>query len=392
MKIKKLEKNELFEAYLISAYCFHSRVEDVETERAKIKAEQRNDWGAFDDDGTMMARIIDHDFTLYLDGREVSAGGIGAVSTLPEYRAHGAIRAIFKEILADNYQSGKVLSALYPFKHEFYRKQGYEVATFRNDYTFRPGLLSGYRFSGEVRKWNPGETVEEFLSVYRTFSRKYNLALVRDEERMLAHMKVEKPYMERKFSYVLKQEGRPVSYVIFTDIRHDPAAVLQVEECAWTGRDGFYGILGFLARFEADYGEIRLSLPKGIDLLRIIQTSQAYDIRKETSQNFMIRVINAKRLLELIRKPEGCDFVVRVSDELIAENNRTFRVRHDGVSVLENGVVPDLEMSVLALGQLAVGCLNLDEAMLRRDVTVNGKEDQLRNTFTEKNIFVGEHF
>ena len=41
---------------------------------------------------------------------------------------------------------------------------------------------------------------------------------------------------------------------------------------------------------------------------------------------------------------------------------------------------------------MTMGCINLDEAMLRSDVTVNQKEEMLRRVFHEKKIFVGEHF
>ena len=96
MKIKKLDKKELFDAYLIAVNCFHMRVEDVEAKREAIEAEKHDDWGAFDEDGTMMARIINNHFLFHLDGQIIPAGGIGAVSTLPEYRNRGAVREMFK--------------------------------------------------------------------------------------------------------------------------------------------------------------------------------------------------------------------------------------------------------------------------------------------------------
>ena len=264
-----------------------------------------------------------------------------------------------------------------------------------NEYQFVPAVLSDYHFDGEVRKWNPGDSVADFLQVYQAFAPKFNFAMERNEEQMLEHVKVGKPYLDRRFSYVFKQDGMPIAYLIFTDVRHDPAAILQVEECAWTGREGFLAILGFLARFEADYGEIKLPLPKGIDLLRIIHSSRAYDIRKETQQNFMVRVINAKKLLELIRKPADCDFTVKVTDEIIQENNGTFRVKADQVQRIPESRAKksaDLEVDARALGQMAVGAVNFDEALLREDVAVHAKEDMFRSVFTEKNIFCGEHF
>ena len=157
--------------------------------------------------------------------------------------------------------------------------------------------------------------------------------------------------------------------------------------------EGFYGLLGFLARFSADYGTITLPLPAGLDLLRIIESSNAYHIQKKPSQCFMVRVINVIKLMQNITKPYDCNFTMQVSDELIAQNNVTLKVSSDSVKVLEKEECkPDLVLNVRTLGQLATGCLNIDEALLRKDVTINSNKAMLQRVFTEKKILVTEHF
>lgn len=404
MEVRKLAGEERYAAYLTAVYCFHSRVEDVEANRERQLNATIEDWGAFDDNNTLMARVINNHFNFYVDGTAVKAGGIGAVATLPEYRNSGAIRAIFKDLLPEAYANGEVISALYPFKHEFYRKFGYETVIGWSQYSLTPELLCRYRFDGEVVKWKQGDPITDFMTVYNAFAPQYNLAHKRTEEQMLEHMKAEKEYIDRRFSYVLKEDGEPIAYVIFKDIKNNPAAILQVEECAWTGREGFRAVLGFLARFEADYGTIELRLPAGIDLLRVIVTPNAYAIKETVFPNFMVRVINAKKLLETIRKPSDCDFTIKISDEIIEENNRTYRVLSDHVELFgerftadETGAAAeapkaDISVNVRALAQLAIGAVNLDEALLRPDVTVNAKEEMLRRVFVPKRIWVGEHF
>jgi Predicted acetyltransferase involved in intracellular survival and related acetyltransferases len=404
MEVRKLAGEERFAAYLTAVYCFHMRVEDVEERREKNVNATIEDWGAFDDNNTLMARVINNKYDFYVDGTAVKAGGIGAVATLPEYRNSGAIRAIFKDLLPEAYANGEVISALYPFKHEFYRKFGYETVIGWSRYSLTPELLCRYRFDGEVVKWNPGDPVTDFMTVYNVFATQFNLAHARTEEQMEEHVHVDKPYIDRRFSYVLKADGEPIAYVIFKDIKNDPAAILKVEECAWTCRDGFRAVLGFLARFEADYGTIEMRLPAGIDLLRIIVTPNAYAVKETVFPNFMLRVINAKKLLETIKKPADCDFTIKITDEMISENNRTYRVLSDRVEVVgerfaaDDGSAADaapkadIELNVRALGQLAIGALNMDEALLRTDVTVNAKEEMLRRVFIPKNIFVGEEF
>ena len=401
MTIKKLEGKERFEAYKLFIYCFHQRVENPEAERQKRESEALEDWGSFDENNNLMARIINNHYDFYFDGKIIKTGGIGGVATYPEYRDTGAIRQIFYEILHEAYQNGEVLSSLYPFNHKFYRKFGYEVTPFRNEYKFSPSLLKDYHSvvcnneKCKVTKWQSGQSVKAFLDIYNSFAPEYNLSAVRTEETMLNHLKIEKEYVDRKFSYIFSLCEKNIAYLIFTDLFSPEGATLKVEECAWTCKDGFNSILNFLSRFSADYRSIILPLPKGLDLLKIIQCPNAYEIEKKVCQQFMVRVVNVKKLFENIKKTEDCNFTVKVRDDLIKENNIALQILPNRVEILEEKTKNckfDLELDVRALAQLAVGSANLDEALLRPDVTVNNKEEMLRRFFTEKKLFVSESF
>ena len=49
-------------------------------------------------------------------------------------------------------------------------------------------------------------------------------------------------------------------------------------------------------------------------------------------------------------------------------------------------------VSIQAFGQLAAGCVSLDEALYRPDVTLTGNDDVLRKIFVRKPILVEDHF
>lgn len=391
MEVHKLSAGERFEAKLISTVAFHGRMEDPEKSREESLKETDEDWGAFADDGKMMARIINHRFDTWLDGQIIPNGGIGAVSTLPEYRNTGAVREIFNRLIPEAYRNGEVISTLYPFSHAFYRKFGYETVRWRNDYEFTPEVLSGYRFTGTAELWKSGDPVSEYTALYNRFASCFNLAVRRDDRKMLEdHLKGEY-YKDRKFGYLLREGGKPAAYLIFQDIRNDPAAILEVLDMAWDGREGLYAILGFLSRFTADYGTIRMFLPSCIELLSVIRSPQAYDIRQTARQDYMIRTVNVRRLLETIRKPDGIRFAIRVEgDGQIPENNGIWEVSSGGVT--ETDREPDLTVSIQALGQMAAGCVSLDEAMYRPDVSVTGNTEVLKRVFIRKPILVEDHF
>ena len=391
MEVRRLTEQEHFESNLISYIAFHMRMEDPE----KVREESRNlkieDWGALDGDGRIMARILNYRFDSMLDGQAVANGGIGAVSTLPEYRNSGAIRAIFEKLIPEAYRNGEIFSTLYPFNHAFYRKFGYETVCWKNEYEFAPSVLSGYRFDGTAELWKPGDPADEYTALYNRFAAGYNLAVRRDDARMLEkHLKGEY-YRDRKFAYLLRENGKPVAYLIFQDVRNDPAAVLSVQDIAWDGRPGFSALLGFLGRFTADYGTIRMFLPSCLQLFSLIRSPLACDIRQTVTQNYMIRPVNVKRMLEILRKPEDRSFVIRTeNDAYIPENNGTWEVR--GSRAERTDLSPDLTVSIQAFGQLAAGSVSLAEAMYRPDVTVHGRGDVLAGIFVRKPILVEDHF
>ncbi len=389
MEVRLLQGEERFEARMIATLAFHSRLEDLEKAREDSMKETYQHWGAFHEDGTLMAHMINHRFISWLDGAQIRNGGIGAVSTLPEYRAEGAIREIFLKLLPFAFADGEVISTLYPFSHAFYRKFGYETVCWQNVYEFSPQVLKGYVFRGKTRLWKQGEPVSDWTALYNRFAASFNLAILRDDEKTAKLLKGEF-YRDRKFCYMLSAGDRPVAYLVFQDVRHDPQAILEVKDLAWDGPEGFRAILGFLARFSADYGVIRLFLPRDLELLSLIRSPLAYDIQKTTRQNYMIRVVNAARALETIRKPAGARFTVRVSDELIPENNGTWEVTDTGVALTDRD--PDLRVSEKALGQLVSGAVSLPEALYREDTEVLGNRETLEKVFVRKPILVEDHY
>ncbi len=390
MEVRQLKPEEHFEANLISTVAFHMKMEDPEKNREESLKSEDEDWGAFSDDGTIMARIINNHYESRLDGQRIRNGGIGAVSTLPEYRNTGAVKAIFEKLLPEARRNGEIISTLYPFNHAFYRKFGYETVRWQDHYEFAPTVLKGYRFCGTAELWKPGDPVNEYTALYSRFADGFNLAMCRDDEMMLKLIKGEY-YKDRKFCYLLRENGKAVAYLVFQDVRNDPAAILTVKDLAWDGREGFLAILGFLGRFTADYGTIRMFLPSCLQLLSVIQTPMAYDIQQTATQAYMIRAVNVKRLLEIIRKPDDSRFVIRVEgDAQIPENNGTWAVSGGSAELTDEA--PDLTVSVQALGQMAAGAVDLAEAMYRPDVAVAGNRAVLEKVFVRKPILVEDHF
>ncbi len=67
----------------------------------------------------MTARVRNIDYTMFFDGQKVRMGGISAVSSLPEARGKGRVRAILHGVLSEDRSNGVMFSVLSPFSLHF---------------------------------------------------------------------------------------------------------------------------------------------------------------------------------------------------------------------------------------------------------------------------------
>ena len=384
-----LGSDEKYRAAKISMTAFHVRSDEPEKQLRRWMCGDTEDWGAFTDDGVLMARIVNNSLSMKLYGSCVKCGGVGAVSTLPEYRGNGAVRAIFDVLLPHSYENGEVISALYPFSHSFYRRFGYETVCFANEYSFPPDVLSNYRFEGEAHQYSEGEPADVYSKLYDGFTSGFNLALSRTEEMQKDHIGGN-DIRDGKFTYLLSYGKRPAAYITFEDITDSGKAVIRVRDYAWDGRDGFLALLGFLPRFSSDYGEIRIMLPRGIELNSLLQSQRAYDVVCRPKFGFMVRAVNVKKMLELLPDRKDIDIAIAVSDDLIPQNNATWRITENEVKRTDQ--VPDVKMSIQSLSQIAVGAVSPEESMLRSDTEIISAKDMFCRLFRHRKLYISENF
>ena len=237
MIVRRLKKEDLLDAARIRSIAFHVKLNEEEAEKKSEQTTEeqlREHWGCFEEDGSMMACIVNNDFLVRFDGQIVKMGGIGGVATTPEYRYGGAVKAIFRELLADARENGEVLSSLYPFSHEFYRKVGYETIRPVVGYEFRPALVNGYKHTGWTKRIKKGEDNAEMKRVYAQFAEKYNLMLERPENRY----RIGDPFGAEDFTMLLGDERGARAYLYYQTDR-DGGNVLHVRDIAFTDAEGF---------------------------------------------------------------------------------------------------------------------------------------------------------
>ena len=137
MKTRLLRPEENWKSNLTMAVAFEG---DYDLEKAKESAarerteeEKREDarnrcFGTFlDDDETICGVVNSREYLCRFDGGTYKLGGVGGVSTLPQYRRGGVIRACMTASLKDMYANDFTFAFLYPFSMQYYRKFGFEA-------------------------------------------------------------------------------------------------------------------------------------------------------------------------------------------------------------------------------------------------------------------------
>ena len=398
MQVRKLTTpEEYLAAEKISTIAFVGS-RDMEKAQKDIAEQlaQKDDsadfWGSFNDDGVMTSHMINNIYHILYDGRIVLCGGVGNVSSLPEYRRAGGIREIFRAKFADMRTRGFVFSSLYPFSHEYYRKFGYEYCYNPMKQRVDINDLKNYPCPYQVRMHNWGECIQPFKDVYQKFILGQNMAIVRNDKQW--DWIEGDAYKDRIYRYLLADETGTHAYVV---IRPDGAGDTRkavIKDMAWDSMEAFYGILGFLYRLSAQYAYVEGVFPAAIDLRTLV--TEPYHVKQEIDFHGMFRVVDVEKALSLMRHPKGKGrYTIGVQDDFLPENTGIYAVCYEdgsAVSVQRTLDSADLSCNVTTLAQLVLGYAPLATLRYRTDVKVNGNEELLKEVFIKKDCYFADYF
>jgi GNAT superfamily N-acetyltransferase len=117
-------------------------------------------------EGRMAGAFRVYDLLLHLHGRPLPTLGLAALAVDPSFRRQGVGAALCRAALRLGRERGDVLSALYPFRVDFYARLGYALTGEFHRYRFPPAALPAFPGAGSVRMIPPGERVSVVPDFY----------------------------------------------------------------------------------------------------------------------------------------------------------------------------------------------------------------------------------
>jgi len=400
-EIRRLETEDLLQFYRIHTIVYNQRRDFSKEENQKIDPLEHPPnwaWGSFDGK-KMLAGMYELEFLMRFDEHSVKMSGIGGVGTLPEARKGGHVRRIFEKLLPEAYEKGVIFSNLTPFSHDFYRKFGYETSCARNMVTIHAGDLSEIKMKGEFVHILPGDDTSLLNEIHCAYIANINHGIHRDywpDNRGWKRFTREDPCASGYYTYLWKDEtGKARSYIKYQDVMGDGDHNMSVTELAFTDMKGLYGALSITGGLSAQFENFKWMMPTFIDPFDFI--GDAWSVETEFKPRDMTRVVNVKKALELMRRPEGeGEYIIEVQDENISANTGKYHVQFgpDGTKVSPTQKDEDICCDIQTLSQLVTGYRTLDNALYSRQegLEVYGNEKTLRRVFTQRPQHVTEYF
>jgi len=398
MEVRILKKEELLERNKITSVAFQYSYDLKVDENAQYPTDYQVDYGAFDDDGKMMACMEAIQHEIYFDGHIVKSAGIAGVASLPEYRHKKAVRRIFEAVFEDMKPKNQYISQLYPFSYEYYNKFGYETAYDKINLKFPIYLLDECK---GVERNNRCKLIEDnkntvLREIYNKYASKRNGAYNRDDK--LWNIKLsENIYGRRQYPYIYYNENNePVGYFVFNQDGDN----FRILELCYDTPDDIKGILGFIKNFESQYENISFTnLPASEDF-SLMFTNQ-YDVERPLSFGGMTCIANAKKVFELMKYPtDSGSFSISVNDEFQECNKGIYYISYkDGkaTDVEQKGFGSsdaDIDVSPIKLAKLVFGTDNLCSYRYKfmDGVKINKNIETLEKVFIKKSVYLSDHF
>ena len=323
MIIRALRKDEAYKAKMLMGCAFNYSVDGAAEKESDLGEESI---GAFCDDGeTLMAQVVVKPYKSVFCGSVVGCVGIAGVSTYPEYRRNGCVKAIFNEIFRIAPERGWTVSFLYPFSYRYYRKYGYELVLKHKTLTIPFDMLTHIDRNSDAVLYNgQPEVLEGLLKVYNEYALTRNVCYYRSGSSEYS----DNPVKSLKYTYLWYDGGKPKSYA---KVKPGQDGALEVTELVYTDPASLKGILGFLRLYDGQFKKLYIPfLEYDSPVEYLIDSDRSVGVG--CFDGAQGRVVDIKKILEINKYPENKGSLkIKIHGDFYGKNDGVYGV------VYENG-------------------------------------------------------
>lgn len=378
--------------------------------RSREDVDPLSKYAAFeDDDKRMFSCLFATSFPMYFDGKKTDMTGVGGVSTLPEARRRGGIRACFELMLNDAYKEGKIFSCLYPFSTAYYAKFGYGISMASRKYELLTEFIpKSFETGGHcvlIDSSNKDELFEDVKNVYTGFAKERNGMIVNDDFEYSFVLKAD-PYKTAEYTYLYYEQNEPLGYVTFKRISENGNLIISCRRFIYKNINAVKGMLTLIKTMQSDCRLVRFALPSDTAFERLVPERSFGALSISETFLGMIRAVNVKRVLELSKYRGSGKITFTVIDPVIEENTGEYTVTFENgtaTSVVrakaEDKENTEYGTAVFSINRFSELCLGVTEpedlegcdGIVLENCSSEYKTE-LAKVFYRKKCFINEYF
>ena len=272
------------------------------------------------DEGGMQARLSMIHYQVHLGADViVPMGGIGGVSCLPASRGKGYVGALLTATLERMRDLGMVISSLYPFSWEFYRRYGWEWVGMAREYHVPTRILKPSVETEKVHAATPDDRAK-IEACYTEFAHRYRGMLARGEKKWNDILKdTDENYT---FTFLYEHDGKPEAYLLYRGGTGDETYLNEFIALTPRARQA---MLGLLRRHEMQTRKFRWHAPDDDPLYHQFCHD---DVETKVSPTTQGRIVDVQKALAAWKPNPAAQgaVTIEVADEHAPWNTGVWRV------------------------------------------------------------------
>lgn len=366
-----VQPNNYEQVLKLKNYCFRPAYEGERLEDFMHWVNVSTIQGAFDQEELVSQLII---LPLRMTVFEVpyDMGGIGFVSTYPEYRNAGIMKQVLLRSLEAMRERGQLLSVLSPFSVSFYRHFGWELFFDKVQYELpAQQLVHSGKTTGNIHRF--AELDLDFDYWFSKIKIFYNEQIAIQNGRMIREddwwQRLLRRTSDTSFAVYLDEVGKVMGYIRYT-IQNLTLELLDFNAISYESQQNLWQFIqSHTAEVEKIIGEDSNQQSFGTAFLNP-------QFQQKIVQDKMIRIIDVERFLcsypfEKIDET----LYLNVQDKQAEWNNQVFKIEQEGqVTIVKTPKNEEmLTMDVGKLSSLMVGYHSLDWYVFRKEANGSDK-------------------
>lgn len=396
MTIRRMTLEDLDQSQQLASYAYGITSPEWAETDSKLFEITHNQTYCMEVEGTIAASVRNIPFEQNIHDNWKDMGGISMVASLPEHRRKGYVRDLMKRILNDAYEAGHATSTLYPFKSSFYTRMGYAKMLPSLSLNVNPAQFRIWRNPPgySVVRGDYAEVGKDWQEVHARYVESVHGGVRRSATRW------------REFELSLKStlaiiygpDGTPQGAIVYKTKGYgdfsgeENRGLMRIRELLYLNGEARSAMFSFIHLHQDQIVDVKMPVGPHIrDYSHWVTDANVLDMKAHILH--MARIVNLEEAFRNYPVRGEGNLALKVSDPIIAENDRTYRFEWEGgnIAVEETEKTPDGEISVEGLSALYYGLLSPKE-LIELDYLVGEECSPLEGLFTRNIPYLTEPF